>query len=132
MLIKFPYPSILPACINRHIILVDPNKSNTESILSCGNDVVLTMWIEGARNKLSYVRSGFVHIATSLDADLGLCYIDWKEFRYKKKVLPVGTYSHDTVLREFKEFIGDNRCAIYPGSCSELRFKNNSATYARV
>lgn len=124
MLMKFPYPSLLPACVRRQIILIDPKKSNTDTILSYGNDVVLSMWIEGARNKLPYVRSGFVHIATALDADLALCYIDWNELRYKVKVLPVGTYSREMVLGEFTKFIGDARCAIYPDSCSVLRFKS--------
>jgi hypothetical protein len=138
MLMKFPYPSLLPACIRRQIVLVDPKKSNTETILSYGNDVVLSMWIEGARNKLPYVRSGFVHIATALDADLALCYIDWTAWRYRVKVLPAGSYSKETVMGVFADFIGDDRCAIYPGSCSEMRFKDavvsaeNAATYGSV
>ena len=32
-------------------------------------------------------------------------------------------YSRETVLGEFTDFIGDARCAVYPGSCSVLRFK---------
>ena len=135
MLMKFPYPCLLPACVHRQIVLIDPNKSNTDTILSHGNDVVLSMWIEGARNRLPYVRSGFIHIATTLDADLALCYIDWNALRYRVKVLPAGTYSRETVLGEFEDFIGDAKCAIYPGSCSEMRFKDavvsvdNASTY---
>lgn len=123
MLMKFPYPRALPKWIRRQIVLIEPGKSNTESILAHGNDVALSMWIEGARNRMPYVHSGFVHIATSLDADLALCYLDWAERRYRVKVLSASTYSRDTVLGEFKKFIGDSRCAIYPESCSEMRFK---------
>jgi len=123
MLMKFPYPTLLPKWIHRQIVMIDPDKSNTGSILSYGDDVVLSMWIEGARNRMQCVHSGFVHIATSLNADLALCYIDWDAWRYRVKVLPVSTYSRETVLEEFTEFIGDDRCAVYPGSCSEMRFK---------
>ena len=135
MLMKFPYPSLLPKWIHRQLVMIDPKKSNTETILSYGSDVVLSMWIEGARNRMPCVHSGFVHIATALDADLALCYVDWREMKYCVKVVPVGTYSRETVLEQFMEFIGDNRCAIYPKSCSEMRFKcvaENALTYGSV
>jgi hypothetical protein len=123
MLMKFPYPNILPQWIRNRIVLIEPGKSNIDAVLGYKGEVI-SMWIEGARNKLPYVRSGFYHVAMAMEADIAICFLNHHDRKFYVKVVPYGEYTKETILPMFSEFIGERNHAIYPKSVSCLEWRS--------
>jgi len=114
---EYYYPKFL--CQYIHFI-----NGNTSSIVI---NKYLGLFIEGSRKRENFIKSGFKYIAINNNAKIVYGIINFRKNKLELSEKIDNNLSNEILLEKLRIFLKEkeaNDYAIYPNSCSTIKFKN--------